>query len=162
MCSRSDRAMHPSLIDDLARLTHEAWLRAQSLTDRKPAMVPWVDLAEEYRESNRAQARDMLRKLDAMGYRCVPQEANSPPVTFTDDEVEHMARMEHDRWMKEKMAAGWTYGPDRNNALKIHPLLVPFDQLDEKAKNMYRDPVRMIPEWLGKVGFGAVKAVDPD
>ncbi len=146
-----------NVIEALSRQTHEAWLRAQSRTDRKPAMVSWEELAEEYRESNRAQARDMLRKLDVMGYRCVPQEANSPPVTFTDDEIERMAIMEHDRWMKEKMAAGWTYGPERNNALKIHPLLVPYHHLDEKAREMDRDPVRMIPEWLGRVGFGVVK-----
>ncbi len=145
------------VIEPLARMIHADWRVKQDPAGQKEADVPWEELKEHYRDSNRMQAMDMVRKLDAMGYRCVPAQADAPLVSFTDDEVEHMARMEHDRWMKEKMAAGWTYGPDRNNALKIHPLLVPYDRLDEPAKEMDRDPVRRIPEWLGRVGFGVEK-----
>ncbi len=150
------------VIEPLAKMIHEHWRAEQDPAEHKEADVSWEELPQSYRDSNRMQAMDMVRKLTTMGYRCEAGKTSGPVVSFTDDEVERMGRMEHDRWMKEKMAAGWTYGPDRNNALKIHPLLVPYDQLDEKAKNMDRDPVRMIPEWLGKVGFGVVKAVDPD
>lgn len=145
------------VIGPLARMIHEDWRSKQDHSEKKEADVIWEDLPQTYRDSNRMQAMDMVRKLTTMGYRCISGNTNGPVVSFTVDEVERMARMEHDRWMKEKMAAGWTYGPDRNNALKIHPLLVPYDQLDEKAKDMDRDPVRMIPEWLGRVGFGVVK-----
>lgn len=35
----------------------------------------------------------------------------------------------HDEWMREKIAGGWTYGPDKNPAEKKHPCLVPFEAL---------------------------------
>lgn len=35
----------------------------------------------------------------------------------------------HENWMKEKIAAGWTYGPEKSPELKTHPCLIPFDQL---------------------------------
>ncbi|MEO8589774.1 MAG: RyR domain-containing protein, partial [Flavobacteriales bacterium] len=117
---------------------------------------------EEYRDSNRMQAMDMVRKLQAKNYRIVKGGSPTDPVDpFTAQEVEEMARMEHDRWMKEKLAAGWTYGPERNNLLKIHDKLIAYDDLSERDKDMDRDPVRRIPEWLGKVGYGVVKGDQP-
>lgn len=47
------------------------------------------------------------------------------------------ARAEHERWMAERLAAGWTYGRDRDDAAKKNPNLVPFDELSvaERAKD---------------------------
>lgn len=38
---------------------------------------------------------------------------------------------QHDNWMREKLAAGWVYGPvkDANANPPTHPCLVPFEQL---------------------------------
>lgn len=143
------------VIEPLAHFIHDDWRSHRETAAGKEADVPWEELKEHYRDSNRMQAMDIKRKLDEMGYRIVKNDGTMPSkLTFTDEVVERMARMEHDRWMKEKLAAGWTYGPERNNLLRIHPLLVPYDQLGEKDKDMDRDPVRRIPELLGKVGFG--------
>ena len=35
----------------------------------------------------------------------------------------------HVNWYEEKVANGWTYGPEKDPALKKHPCLVPYDQL---------------------------------
>lgn len=35
----------------------------------------------------------------------------------------------HDAWMKSKVCAGWTLGIVKDEAIKQHPSLVPFDQL---------------------------------
>ena len=35
------------------------------------------------------------------------------------------------RWMRFHMLNNWQYAPVRNNARRLHPLLVPFDALDE-------------------------------
>lgn len=40
----------------------------------------------------------------------------------------------HDSWMAEKIKKGWTYGLVRNDADKIHPMLVPYEQLPEGEK----------------------------
>src|SRR5258705_8348203 len=36
---------------------------------------------------------------------------------------------QHDAWMADKIADGWTYGPVKDAIVKMHPYLVPFDQL---------------------------------
>ncbi len=43
----------------------------------------------------------------------------------------------HLSWLAEKEATGWTYGPVKDEALKQHPCMVPFDQLprEQQAKD---------------------------
>lgn len=48
--------------------------------------------------------------------------------------VEQMAEHVHDVWMQTRIEQGWTYAPERNDALKTHPSLVPYDQLPEEEK----------------------------
>lgn len=42
-----------------------------------------------------------------------------------------IARNVHETWANERMKQGWTYGPVRNDMLKQHPCLVPYDDLPE-------------------------------
>lgn len=35
----------------------------------------------------------------------------------------------HESWLKGKKEAGWTYAPIRNNELKLHPCVVPWEDL---------------------------------
>ncbi len=38
---------------------------------------------------------------------------------------------EHNRWMRFHALYGWEYAPQRNNSLRQHPSMVPFEQLSE-------------------------------
>lgn len=40
----------------------------------------------------------------------------------------------HNSWMKEKIETGWVYGAVKDVELKIHPCIVPFDELPEFQK----------------------------
>lgn len=40
----------------------------------------------------------------------------------------------HDNWSAEKTRAGWVYGPEKDEALKTHPCLVPFDELPREQQ----------------------------
>jgi hypothetical protein len=40
-------------------------------------------------------------------------------------------RASHENWLKEKLTAGWKYGPVKNPDTKEHPCCVDFDQLPE-------------------------------
>jgi hypothetical protein len=43
----------------------------------------------------------------------------------------------HESWMAQKVADGWTYGPEKRPDLKQHPCMVPFAELpvEQQAKD---------------------------
>ena len=118
-----------------------------------PYAVPWERLDESIRESNRAQARRIPEYLAVVG--CGAGDAASPAVeAFTPAEIDAMARQVNRVWTQDKVAAGWTGGPVRDNERKIHPLLhVPWDTLPEAEKDKDRDIVRMIIPLLRAAGL---------
>jgi hypothetical protein len=50
------------------------------------------------------------------------------------------AEEEHNRWWDERKKQGWTYGPVRDNARKIHPMMKQFTELPlgEQLKDLAR------------------------
>ena len=52
--------------------------------------------------------------------------------------TEVLARNIHEIWSRGRMAEGWSYGPQRNDTLKEHPCLVPYEQLPESEKEYDR------------------------
>ena len=48
--------------------------------------------------------------------------------------AELMAENVHDVWAQTRISQGWTYGPERDDANKKHPCLVPYDELPEEEK----------------------------
>lgn len=40
----------------------------------------------------------------------------------------------HNEWMREKIAEGWVYGKQKNEANKVHPCLVSFSELSKNDK----------------------------
>jgi RyR domain len=55
------------------------------------------------------------------------------------DLTERLAENAHDIWARQRMAAGWTYGPTREDARKHHPCLVPYAELPESEKQYDRN-----------------------
>ncbi len=54
------------------------------------------------------------------------------------DLVERLAENNHDQWAKQRIAEGWTCGPERNDSLKTNPDLVPYADLLEGEKEYDR------------------------
>ena len=48
--------------------------------------------------------------------------------------VEEMAKNVHEVWSKTRIEQGWTYGKKRDDVLKQHPCLVPYEELPEEEK----------------------------
>lgn len=145
-----------ALREKLARAIHEHYRRDQQgvKPPDDPAVQPWESLREDLKDSNRQQAAQIPAKLQALGYKFRPVDGREPVIhQFTPDEVEKLAILEHDRWVEEKLAAGWRYGPQRDNSRKLTPSLVPYDQLPESEKDKDRDPMRRIPALLAEAGF---------
>jgi hypothetical protein len=147
----------------LARAKHEEYVFHQVLRGvalGEGLMVPWDQLDEQWKDANRAFADGIGAQLEAAGCSLVPAPLIDPQgalFAFTSEEVEALARSEHDRWVADKVRNGWRYGPVRDDARKIHPLIVGWEQLDETERDKDREPVREIPEMLARAGFEIIR-----
>ena len=55
--------------------------------------------------------------------------------------VEKLAQNNHDHWARQRIQEGWHYGATRNDNLKEHPDLIPYDELPDSEKEYDRKTV---------------------
>lgn len=58
---------------------------------------------------------------------------------------------QHDAWMRDKLAAGWTHGPVKDEAAKTHPCLVPYAELPEEQRikdTLFRGLVKLLQPYI--------------
>ena len=67
--------------------------------------------------------------------------------------VEAMAKNVHEVWARNRMEEGWVYGPKRNDILKTHPCLVPYEDLPESEKEYDRATSIETLRFILKSGF---------
>ena len=140
-------------LDRLARAVHDDYVAkrvAQGVPMTDPRVAPWGQLSPDVQDSNRQQADHIAVKLRAIGCQVAAEPADSA-FAFTSDEVELLARMEHARWVADRVLAGWTSGPKDNRARRT-PYLVPWEALGEQEREWDREPVRNIPSLLARIG----------
>lgn len=70
-----------------------------------------------------------------------------------DELVEQLARNVHEVWAQNRIFQGWTYGEKRDDAMKHHPCLVPYDQLPEEEKAYDRDTAIGTLKLICQLGF---------
>jgi len=149
-------------IESLAKAIHRDYCFNQSLTGMTPetneSMKPWEEISDSLKNSNRDQARDIVHKLETVGYSVVHGASSADLlVTFSDNEVEVLAEHEHERWMRERFADGWVYGEQKDLDCKISPYLVPYDELTDEVKEYDRQAIRAIPGLLASLGLAIKK-----
>jgi hypothetical protein len=148
--------MRRGIVEDVAKAVHERYVRAaQARGDTvatNPSMVPWEALPEYLRESNRSQVADIGNKLRRINCAVVPT-IDAAPFAFRDDELDRLARLEHERWRQERTQQGWRYGSVRDDQRKLHPDLVDWVELSDESADKDRDAVRDIPRLLRATGF---------
>lgn len=139
-------------IEKAAQQVHEEFLDQQRYKHSDPVMQPWAQLREDLINSNRNQITYLENILNANGFgiRDAVYPFNNP--RFTKKEIERMAEMEHGRWVVERVASGWRYGPKKDAEKKISPHLVDWKILMDDVRKYDRDNVRLWPELLAKVG----------
>jgi hypothetical protein len=158
-----------NLLENLAEAAHEVFcdgLRAQgyqlgpqtnSGLKTHDSLKSYQDLREDEKESNRDNVRDIANKLAAVGYVMMPARSNEPPFEFPGDDLDFLARMEHERWMRDKIRHGWTYGEKTDKDKKIHESLESWEDLSEEERDKDREMIRGIPKILAKAGYAIVK-----
>jgi hypothetical protein len=139
----------------IARAIHERYRASQAghKPVGDPALVPWDQLSEALKESNRHQADQIPEKLTRIGCGFAPAGHSDGSFTgFTPEEIEILSEMEHERWVAERVANGWTEGP-RDVDAKRTPHLAPWAELDEPTREYDRNAVRTILPLMAEAGF---------
>ena len=90
-----------------------------------------------------------LPKLEELGDVKLPSEL--------EKFIEDLAKQQHDVWAQSRIEQGWTYGPERNDQLKHHPCLVPYEELPEVEKAYDRDTAVGTLKLIQKLGFTITK-----
>ena len=70
---------------------------------------------------------------------------------------EIIAKHIHDTWSEERIREGWIYGPYRDDALRTHPCLVPYEELSESEKEFDRIAAEQTLKIITKLGFEITK-----
>ena len=108
----------------------------------------FAKLRLEFKVSNIEQAKSYSEKLALIDCFYSSKDFDYPVVTDINnlvyggyaDNREFLCRVEHVRWVKEKLALGWKYGTDyanteERNRKKIHKCIVPYEQLSDEEKS---------------------------
>lgn len=71
--------------------------------------------------------------------------------------VEQMAKNVHEVWAETRIKQGWTYGEQRDDRLKTHPCLVPYEELPKDEKEYDRNTALGTLKLITKLGFRIIK-----
>ena len=137
-------------------LNHRARLMNDIYNESAANPVGWEDLSPFLRQSNIAAADHLIVKA-----RFLLEEEEMTELTAEDcrrayirfrelyeTQADLLQKTEHRRWMRFHQMYNWQYAPVRDNALRRHPLLLPYEQLSvpEQRKDAYAW------EMLGRLG----------
>ncbi|GJF10542.1 hypothetical protein NGTWS0302_07550 [Mycolicibacterium cyprinidarum] len=127
-----------------ARLIHDRY--AAESGHRTAATLPWAELDEFYRGSNRRQVENALWMVEKIGGHTwntwgspatppTPMRGLDPLeqlrlLGFDRDAAMAMARAEHEDWCRYYRKAGWTFGVPRDDARKMHDNLVDWPAIE--------------------------------
>jgi hypothetical protein len=157
-----------------SRLIHERYVSTiDPQAPRSPAAMPWAELNEFYRGSNRRQVRNALWMVEQIAghtwntWGSPPAQlsgsdmAGLPPLDqlalmdFDHFSALSMAQAEHEDWCRYYRRNGWKYGSPRDDSHKIHDKLVDWSVV-ESTPDMLNAAVRSLAGtlWsLRQLGF---------
>ena len=140
--------------DEIAIALHENYLHVANTSGAgsTAALAAWADLPENLREANRAAAEHAAILFASVGLRLVPAHEGATN-EVTAEELETLARVEHRRWMADRIDRGWRSGPARDDEQLIHPSITPFECLSAYDREKDRNTVRTLLSAISRAGF---------
>lgn len=99
-------------------------------------------------------------KVSMSNMEYIPKPVDLSKVDLTDDFynlADIIAKNVHEVWSSNRIKQGWVYGPQRNDELKQHPCLVPYEMLSEEEKQYDRDTALETLKLITTFGYKIVK-----
>lgn len=59
----------------------------------------------------------------------------------------------HEVWAQQRISDGWIYGAERDDVKKLHPCLIPYEDLAESEKAYDRNTAREVLKVILASGF---------
>lgn len=118
-----ERMVSEDIMITAARAAHEAIRALQIANNEEGVALPWEKAARDIRDSCKVGVQRVIDNPDV-----------------TSEEL-------HNSWIDTKVSQGYTYGPKRDDELKQHHCLVPYDQLSsyDKSKDLiFRNVVKAV------------------
>ena len=154
MFGDSNIIQHLDLYDGIAKSIHNYFQKLYGGKD-------WHNLSESIKMSNRYQAYHTNIKLGYLGYIVdIDSKGNKIDLMYTESQLNVLAKIEKRRWNAERLLGGWIYGEERNNELRIHNLLVPWEKLNEIEQQKDRDTILNITNTINSLGYSITKFED--
>lgn len=130
--------------DKLAKAAHARYLehalQQGQLLGARPNLLPWEDLDEFFRSSNRQQvAHQRVKERALMQLQPTGERQGGTQGAASAEVIEQLADMEHRRWMAFYRVHGWIYASRRDDALQVHDCLIPYVDLPESVKRYSRE-----------------------
>ncbi len=102
------------------------------------AKQSWEHCNEWERASNRSSAVSSVLKAGVLGRRIVGLAANPTreDLRVNEGQLEILRRMEHYRWVSERLLAGWRYDERRSDLAKTRWQLTPWNGLETPPKSV--------------------------
>ncbi|MDF2569956.1 MAG: RyR domain protein [Sporomusa sp.] len=142
-------------IDQLAMDLHNkcVLLREETHNPTTGCVQPWDELTEDRKITARNLVKHIPNALRKINYDVVSVKEKPDIIEFTDKELQLLAEYEHRRWSLEKKEAGWKYCDVLNEQKKLHPLLIPWDNLTTSFQDKIIENVKCWPEILRNSNF---------
>ncbi len=92
--------------------------------------------------------------MSAQNYRPAPMDTSKARLPHEIEQLtEQLARNAHEVWAQQRMAEGWRWGAHRDDTRKLHPSLVPYEQLPESEKEYDRSTAMQTVKAILALGF---------
>lgn len=91
-----------------------------------------------------------------MSINNIPQLCETMSAEFSAEMLElseKIAKNVHEVWVESRIKEGWTYGNERNDAVKKHPCLVPYEELPESEKASDRRTALATLTLINRMGY---------
>ena len=143
----------------IAKKVHELYNQKQLENNNQSFQhyPTWESLPEDIKNNSVRQAKNIRESLEKINCYVAEHSDDIQVTLFSRDEIEFIAKTEHELWMSEKLQNNWKFGEKKDIDAKESPCLVPYEKLPEEIKDCDRAAAKNIIPLLNSAGIKIYK-----